>query len=421
MRMDRYFFRCAVGLSLAIGTAGCSAGHGGSQAGTGETGTVSVALTGTAASGTPYHLANAVFEITNFATGLDTVISSDDPVLKVDLPPSIFPFDYNIALQDGWTLNAVNPDGSETPATATLLQNFISFTIKSQRTTPVVFPFQAGSEVVTMGNGTASVTIAVDDTLIDDFEDGDGLLPPISGRNGSWFVFNDGSGTQTPGPGDPIVPQVVDTSANFVFHMTGTDFAPMGVPLPDGTSSFGAGVGANLKYGPSGTVPYDASKYAGINFTFTTNSAPNLLLNVAFAIQTSATTPVENGGTCTAGCFDGFGFSGTVPPGQFSFTGGFTWDQLFQQGFGTPATFDPATIMSIQWVVGYINFGQPASADDFDFTLDDVAFQASFLSGSSSTGPRGGPGMQGGGSVDAGPRPLLEGGPVAGRRSWPSR
>src|SRR5262245_3380934 len=115
MRSHRYLWTCLVGLSLAVGTAGCPSGHDGGQTGTSQTGTLAVALTGTAASGTAYHLANAVFEITNFVTGVDTVISTDDPALKVDLPPSIFPFDYNIALQDGWTLNAVNADGSETP------------------------------------------------------------------------------------------------------------------------------------------------------------------------------------------------------------------------------------------------------------------------------------------------------------------
>src|SRR5262249_53626110 len=100
-----------------------------------------------------------------------------------------------------------------------------------------------------------------------------------------------------------------------------------------------------------------------------------------------------------------FGFSGTVPPGPFIFSGGFTWDQLFQQGFGTPATFDPATIMSIQWLVGYFDFGQAASANDFDFTLDNVAFQASSVppSGGGSTGAGGNSGM-GGGPVDAGMR-----------------
>jgi len=181
----------------------------------------------------------------------------------------------------------------------------------------------------------------------------------------------------------------------------------------------------------------DASKYTGVNFTFSTISQPNLLLNVAFAIQTTATTPVENGGTCTSACFDGFGFSGTVPPGQFSFSGGFTWDQLVQQGFGTPATFDPATIMSIQWVVSYLDFGQPASADDFDFTLGDVLFQKSLVPSSSgagggmgaggsdgaggSTGAGGSMGMSGGG-VDGG-RPPSSDGAIPGQRarSWAAR
>ncbi|HEY3592541.1 MAG TPA: hypothetical protein VGL13_01655 [Polyangiaceae bacterium] len=107
-----------------------------------------------------------------------------------------------------------------------------------------------------------------------------------------------------------------------------------------------------------------------------------------------------------------------MAPGPFTFSGGFAWDQLVQAGFGTPVAFDPATIMSIQWLVGYLNFGQPASADNFDFTLDDVAFQASLLP------PSGGGEGGGTGGTDGGrppPPPPTDGGPGLSPRaagSW---
>ena len=63
-----------------------------------------------------------------------------------------------------------------------------------------------------------------------------------------------------------------------------------------------------------------------------------------------------------------------MPPGDFTFSGGFLWSQLRQQGFGTPATFDPSKILTIKWIVQFPNFGQTSGADNVDFTLDDVTF-----------------------------------------------
>jgi uncharacterized membrane protein YgcG len=393
----------------AAGTAGCSNGKDPGSWQSADVGTLQVALTASAPSGTTYHLANAVFEVTQFSVfpPVDLVVSGDDPTLRIDLAPSVFPFDYQIVLRDGWTLNEVNADGSEQPLGATLLTNFISFTIKPARTTPITFQFKASEQVITTGNGTANVTVAVDDTLIDDFEDGDGLIAPLGGRGGGWFTFNDGTGTQTPAPGTPVLPEVLDTSANFLLHTTGSGFAPQG-PLPDGSFAFGAAVGTNLRFDPTTgqVLPYDGSKYAGINFTFSTKSGPNFPLQVSFFVATSATTPVDQGGTCISACFDDFGFVGFVPPGDFSFTGGFSWGQLTQQGFGTPVTFDPATIITLKWQVAFPNFGQSASDDSFDFRLDDVTFTSSLFptTGSGTGGSRGGGigGSAGGGSAGSG-------------------
>jgi hypothetical protein len=390
MRRNRILWTSVMGWGLATGAVGCSGGHDHGQNSTGQTGTLTVALTGSAASGAPYHLAHAVFEITNFFVfpAIDMVVPADDPTLKVELPPSVFPFDYQISLHDGWALDAVKADGTEQPVHADLLNNFIPFTIKPQRTTPVVFPFKAGEDVVTVGNGSVGVSISVDDTLIDDFEDGDGAIAPISGRNGVWYVFNDGSGTETPAPGTPVLPEVLDTSANELLRVTGSGFAPLGTLLPDGVNfAYGAGVGAFFVFDPAAghVVPYDASKYSGIQFTFSTKSSADVPLQVGFSIATAATTPVEQGGTCTSGCYDNFGFVGFVPPGDFTFTGGFSWGQLTQQGFGTPATFDPATVLSIQWVMAFPNVGQPASADVFDFRIDDVAFLPTLIDPPSGT------------------------------------
>jgi len=56
------------------------------------------------------------------------------------------------------------------------------------------------------------------------------------------------------------------------------------------------------------------------------------------------------------------------------FSGFFRWADLRQQGFGTPVPFDPATIISIKWIVQFPDFGQPVSANTFDLQLDNVTF-----------------------------------------------
>jgi len=420
MRASWKLWTLLLGLG-ATGLVGCSGGQSPSTMwNSGGVGTLQVALTATAPSGATYRLDNAVFQITNFFTGFNTTVTGDDPTLNIDLAPSVFPFDYSIFLQDGWTLNEINPDGSATPLSATLLTNFIPFTIKSQRTTPISFHFKASEQIIATGNGTASVTISVDDSLIDDFEDGDGLIAPLGGRNGAWFTFNDGTGTQTPAPGTPVLPQVVDTIANFLLEMTATGFAPQG-QQPDGTFAFGAGVGTSMVTDPVTflPVPYNASKYTGINFTFFTNTSPNFPVQVAFLVSTSATAPVEQGGTCTVGCNDDFGFVGFVPPGPFSFTGGFTWGQLRQQGFGTPVAFDPSTILQIKWIVQFPNFGQTASDDNAEFRLDDVTFTTSAFAvptgAGGGAGSGGGTGGAGGDSGGMGGRPGGPGGSSGGK------
>jgi hypothetical protein len=357
---------------------GCSSQSGTGQWPTQQTGTLKLALEAATPSGVTYQLSNATFEIFNFSSGFSTSVSGDSPSVLVDLAPSTYPDDYEIFLQDGWTLNQVAADGSQEPIPATLITNYVSFTIKPQRTTPVTFQFEVGGEVATTGDGDASVGIQVLEDLIDDFEDGDGQIAKLGGRDGAWFTFNDGSGVETPPANGPVLPEVLDTSANYVLHVTGNSFAPSGSVLADGTTAFGAGVGASLLFDPSTghLLPYNASAYAGVGFTFTLDFPVNTPAVLSFLVGIGATTPVDVGGTCTSACYDDYGFVGYVPyePGGFSFSGSFTWNDLRQQGFGTPVPFDPTTITSVKWIVSFPNAGQAVSADAFDFRLDNVTF-----------------------------------------------
>jgi len=341
-------------------------------------GTLQVPLTASAPSGAAYHLRNARFAISNpfVEPPVDTIVSGDSDVLELQLPPSAFSFDYTITLQDGWVLKATDADGSERAIAATLEGSSLqSFTIKPTRVTPLTYQFLAGGMPLLTGNGNLAVRVAVDDSLIDDFEDGDGQLIAIAGRNGSWFTFNDGTGIQTPAPDSPVLAEVVDASANYVLHTTGRDFAPAG-PLPDGSFAFGAGVAVSPRLDPKSTLAlaYDASGYTGIRFDATVSFPADTPIRLSFLVATSATTPVAEGGTCTVGCSDDFGFFGALPISPFSLSRALSWDQLTQQGFGTPVAFDPKTITYIKFILAFPDVGQPPSADRFDLQLDNVSF-----------------------------------------------
>jgi hypothetical protein len=321
----------------------------------GDLGHVRIALDATSAAGATYRLQNAQFLITGPQT---LTLSGDTPTVEQDLPPG----SYQITLLSGFSISVVNADGTLTPLQATLTSpNPQAFGIRSGHTSNVTFAFKVGEIVVTTGDGTLTVTASIDDSLIDDFEDGDGQLAHLAGRGGTWFIFNDGTGSQTPvGPTLPIV----DANANFVMRTTGTGFA-----FSNGNPDFGAGIGANLVDDPNQPLPlpYDASAYAGITFTYSFNSS-EFGAELRFNFSTSATTPISQGGTCVTNCNDDFGFN-LFPTFGAPQTISIPFSQLSQQSFGSAATFDPSTILNIKWNITF--FEQPG---DFDLTLDNISF-----------------------------------------------
>lgn len=91
--------------------------------------------------------------------------------------------------------------------------------------------------------------------LIEDMEDNNQAINQAAGRSGSWFSFNDGTGTQSPMMGTQIFPMTdLDPprgASRKAVHTSGSGF-----------TTWGAGVGFEL----ASTAPYDASRYAGIAF-----------------------------------------------------------------------------------------------------------------------------------------------------------
>ncbi len=109
-----------------------------------------------------YRLHTATFVIKSISgTTIATLDSDTDPdaqALTVDLSPS----SYTVLLQDGWELDSVAADGTETPIQAALISvNPQSFNIKSATDTDLTFIFTTANGVVNIGNGTANVTVDV--------------------------------------------------------------------------------------------------------------------------------------------------------------------------------------------------------------------------------------------------------------------
>lgn len=96
---------------------------------------------------------------------------------------------------------------------------------------------------------------------IDYFENGTTTLPPVSGRNGPWYTFNDATagGKQTP-LAQLLTPLTganarTGSSSSNGFHMTASGF-----------TNYGAGLGADFVNLAAQKVAYDISVYKSIQF-----------------------------------------------------------------------------------------------------------------------------------------------------------
>ena len=187
---------------------------------------------------------------------------------------------------------------------------------------------------------------------IDDMEDKDFRIRLLCGRNGTWYTFNDGTGTQVPAEGAacPATPIVGGRSGStYAQETTGSGF-----------TSFGAGLGFNfVDGGPS----YDAHVWSGVQFwaRMATGSA-------TMRVVLSDGNTDSRGGVCSSapgGCGDYFGVVISLTSTWALYKVKFT--DLRQQGWGYAATaYDPSKAYGVQW---NIDAGPP-----FDLWVDDVSF-----------------------------------------------
>jgi hypothetical protein len=221
-----------------------------------------------------------------------------------------------------------------------------------------------GSGVSTGGTGSlptsCSALIATD--VISDFEGGTAKLNPVAGRDGSWFIFDDGTGTSTPVkiPNTPLDAEAGGAcDSAYAFHTTGS-----------GYSDWGAGIGTDF-------VPkvaevrqtYDVSSYSAIGFR--AKAAAPVEIRLSISDQNTA----EEGGVCNPTavsgdpdrCGDYFGTNVVLSTEWEDYTVPFA--SMTQRGWGLPAPgFDATTAYSLRMQVR----GDAATPVSFDYWLDDV-------------------------------------------------
>jgi hypothetical protein len=201
------------------------------------------------------------------------------------------------------------------------------------------------------GTGTDS---GVDGLLIDDMEDGDTFIAEIAGRNGAWYLYNDGtSGSQWPSPLNVTAVTDRDGASSYALRFGGSGF-----------TGWGSGVATPLADATPDRL-YDASRFGGISFFARVEEGSTSTIRVNF--PNAQTTP--EGGECggAAGlCYDYFGSDVGLSTEWQKYT--IYFHELTQVGWGYApgAPFDATRLVEINFFPG------PAH----DVWVDDLVFVA---------------------------------------------
>ncbi len=217
----------------------------------------------------------------------------------------------------------------------------------------------SGGSVTTSSGGTAGTEVAVcapedvcvpagdpcADCLVDDLEDGDGLLPETAGRVGQWYGYVNG-GTIEP-VGAPVLPEELTEpreGSQWAMHVSGVveGVALLGIDLERDGDSYGT---------------YDASAYQGISFWAKNDLADAQPLEIR--VSQRETVNPNFAGTCSASCDPAainivLGTSGWVPIT-------IPWNALRDGN----APFSPEALINVQVL---------PREGAFDFWIDDVSF-----------------------------------------------
>ena len=214
-----------------------------------------------------------------------------------------------------------------------------------------------------MNSGCAAVDPML---LLSDFETGKAEVIATAGRDGSWFLYGDGTGTQTPVKivNTPLAAEAGGACASgFAFHTTGTGFM-----------TWGAGFGTDFapKSAAAARTTYDLSQYSGIAFRAKAASATPVRVSIS-----DANTAPEgmlcvdtSDNTNAARCGDYFGAEVSVTTEYQDLK--LTFASMAQRGWGLPVAtgFDPKTAYTLRIQVK----GSAAAPANFDLWFDDIRF-----------------------------------------------
>ena len=207
-------------------------------------------------------------------------------------------------------------------------------------------------------SGCTAVLATGSPGLIDDLNDGDGIIPMNDGRNGGWYLVNDGTGNQT-----SSVASATGCDPTYSFSPTNDQACTSG----DGFQVWGAAMGIEILGGPDcKSCNYDATAYHGVSFTISGTVQGAL----RFMVITADTHGTQWGGTCTTEsvCADSYGVPLQVTPDQRVVQ--VAWSDLAQAGWGTPMSLNLHQVQTLQWSVE-IN---STSASFQNLCVDNVAF-----------------------------------------------
>jgi hypothetical protein len=195
-------------------------------------------------------------------------------------------------------------------------------------------------------------TAGASDLVVDDFEDGDTALSLEGGARGYWYVSNDGTGEQFPATDlrnfgtASLVADGAEGSEAHALYSRGRGFV-----------GWGAFVAAKLNAARSSTCSYDVSASSGLRLSARGSGS----LRVNFG--TVETTPIVDGGSCTADECSDFGASIELAPAWSVYE--LRFSDLSQPDWASPRRYDPASLLRLSlW----------AEQADFELWLDRVSF-----------------------------------------------
>lgn len=213
---------------------------------------------------------------------------------------------------------------------------------------------------------SCSGTTPDDASLVDDFEDGDGLTLMRGGRDGSYYSYS----------GAAVATAELECDSDAADGCVALCLEG----VLDGGDYPYAGLGLTLVNMSDGPLPYDMSDFAGISFRVKGSIPADAPLRIEFA--TLETQAEQFGGSCTGdGCFDHYKYILPAPASTASFerhevrfaslgqgNGGGAWVEHWSDS--TKAAWKPSEVVNINWQVA--SSPESLSSVPFDFCIDDI-------------------------------------------------